>query len=155
MTPVEEPWKYEESFITSLADMPENVFGFVYKIHNIKENKSYIGKKVVAFNKKKKLTKKELLEYSGPGRKPTYKIITSESDWASYYGSNKFLLEDIKHLSTSQFRRKILEFAFSKKHLTYLELKHQCVLGVLEHPEKFYNDNILGKFFTKDFEFPK
>ena len=135
--------------------MPENVFGFVYKIHNIKENKSYIGKKVVAFNKKKKLTKKELLEYTGQGRKPTHKVGTSESDWASYYGSNKFLLEDIKHLSTSQFRRKILEFAFSKKHLTYLELKHQCVLGVLEHPEKFYNDNILGKFFTKDFEFPK
>jgi hypothetical protein len=152
MAPVKEPWNYKESFVTSLQQMPENVFGFVYKIHNLKENKSYIGKKVVAFNRKKKLTKKELQEQTGPGRKSLYKIVTSESDWATYFGSNKLLLEDIKKYGQEYFRREILEFAFTKKHLTYLELKYQCVLGVLESPQHFYNDNILGKFFTRDLE---
>ena len=37
-----------------------------------------------------------------------------------------------------------------KKHLTYLECKHQFTLGVLESSE-YLNDNILGKFFDKDF----
>jgi len=34
--------------------------------------------------------------------------------------------------------------------LTYLECKHQFALGVLESSE-YLNDNILGKFFDKDF----
>ena len=38
--------------------------------------------------KKVKLGKKEVAELTGVGRKPTTKIVTKESDWESYYGSN-------------------------------------------------------------------
>jgi hypothetical protein len=48
--------------------------------------------------------------------------------------------------------RQILQFAFNKKELTYLECKWQFSLGVLESRE-YINDNILGKFFDKDFVF--
>ena len=41
--------------------------------------------------------------------------------------------------------------AFNKKHLTYLETKYLFSYEVLENPEEYYNDNILGKFFTSDF----
>ena len=38
----------------------------------------------------------------------------------------------------------------SKKTLTYFEVKYQMLYQVLEKPDEFFNDNILGKFYTKD-----
>ena len=63
--------------------LPENVnleeyVGFVYKITNLKNNKYYIGKKFFWYNKKKKLTKKQLAEQTGPGRKSTTEIVKTE-----------------------------------------------------------------------------
>ena len=49
-----------------------------------------------------------------------------------------------------ELKREIIAIATDKKHLTYLECKHQFALGVLESSE-YLNDNILGKFFDKDF----
>ena len=49
-------------------------------------------------------------------------------------------------------KKQILELAFNKKHLTYLETKYLFSHEVLENPEEYYNDNILGKFFTSDFD---
>ena len=49
-----------------------------------------------------------------------------------------------------ELKREIIAIAIDKKHLTYLECKHQFALGVLESSE-YLNDNILGKFFDKDF----
>ena len=37
-----------------------------------------------------------------------------------------------------------------KKSMTYFEIKYQMIYQVLEKPDEFFNDNILGKFFTKD-----
>ncbi len=79
-----------------IEDFPENSFGFIYKITNIVTGKFYIGKKSLYHNVKKKLTKKELAEQSGPGRKATTKRVQKESDWATYWGSNKEILEEIK-----------------------------------------------------------
>ena len=42
-------------------------------------------------------------------------------------------------------------FVNNKKLLTYYECKFLFKYGVLEHPLEYFNDNILGKFFTKDF----
>ena len=50
------------------------------------------------------------------------------------------------------FERYVLICAPSKKLLTYYEVKYQMVYQVLENPDEFFNDNILGKFFTKDFD---
>lgn len=145
---------YENGFpreYDSVEKFPEKCIGFVYKITNIKTGKFYIGRKSLYSNVKKKLTKKELAEYEGPGRKPTKKLVTSESNWQTYWGSNKTILEEIKQNGTQHFRKEILKFCFNKKQLTYWELHYQCVEGVLLS-EKSYNDNILAKFFRKDLE---
>ena len=100
---------------------------------------------------KKKLTKKELLEYAGKkGRTPTHIRVQKESDWKTYYGSHHLIKEYVKGGFEHELNREILDIAFDKKHLTYLECKHQFALSVLEKSE-YLNDNILGKFFDKDF----
>jgi len=123
-------------------------FGFIYKITNLETGKFYIGKKVFVHNKKKKLTKKELAEQSGPGRKSTIKIVQVESDWKKYWGSSKELLSDVKLLGEDKFERLIISFCPNKKQLTYMELFYQMHYNVLVVDS--YNDNILGKFFRKD-----
>ena len=89
------------------------------------------------------------------GRRPTYKQVISESDWKTYYGSHKEIMALIKEGKQSDFRREILTCVSNKKLLTYEETKALFVYQVLENPHEFFNDNILGKFFTKDFESQK
>ena len=129
---------------------PEDYFGFVYKITNLTNGKFYIGKKFFWYNKKKKLTKKQLAEQTGPGRKSTTEIIKTESDWKTYWGSSKELLTDIKQLGDEHFESIILQLCKTKKELTYFEIHHQCKSDVLLPGVLTYNDNILGKFFRKD-----
>jgi hypothetical protein len=144
-------WVYNSKPITNLNDFPKDTFGFIYIVKNTNTNKSYIGKKVLYHNKKVKLGKKEVAELTGVGRKPTTKIVTKESDWETYYGSNKEIMQLIKDGKQDLFTRTIIKLAPNKKLLTYYETQALFTYKVLEHPESFYNDNILGKFFTKDF----
>jgi len=144
-------WVYNSKPITNLNDFPKDTFGFIYIVKNTNTNKSYIGKKVLYHNKKVKLGKKELAELTGVGRKPTTKIVTKESDWETYYGSNKEVMQLIKDGKQDLFTRTIIKLASNKKLLTYYETQALFTYKVLEQPESFYNDNILGKFFTKDF----
>jgi len=146
-------WLYNYEEVNSIKDLPQNTFGFIYKILHIPTGKSYIGKKSLYHNVKKKLTKKELKEQIGPGRKPTHITIQKESDWRTYYGSHDEIKTLIKEKKEREFRRFILEFAYNKKHLTYLECKHLFVNEVLEKPDEYFNTNILGKFFKKDLDF--
>lgn len=142
-------WFYKDSPVTEIADMPEDVCGFIYKITNLQTGKIYIGKKILLSNRKKKLTKKELAELEPKrGKKPTFKRDIQESNWKSYYGSCKPLLEEIKVKGELEFRREILRFCKTKKQLSYWEVHYQCLHNVLI--EDTYNDNILSKFFRKD-----
>jgi len=100
-------------------------------------------------NKKHKLTKKQLAEQTGPGRKPTFEVIRTESDWKTYWGSNKQLLADIKQYGAENFSCWIYRQCSTKKQLTYYEMHHQCKEECLFNSYS-YNDNILGKFFRKD-----
>ncbi len=145
-------WTYKNEPMEALSSFPEGTFGFIYRVVHIPTGKTYIGKKVLFHQKKVKLTKKELLEYTHvAGRKPAYKLAMKESDWQTYYGSNKEIVAMLKEGKKDEFKREILYLATSKKLLTYYETKYLFVYSVLEKPEEFYNDNILGKFFTKDF----
>ena len=144
-------WLYNEKVIEKIEDFPQDTFGFIYIVTHKPSGKSYIGKKVLYHNVKKTLTKKELAEQTGPGRKPTKKVVTKESDWKTYYGSAKPILELIKDGKQEEFTREILQLVPNKKLLTYYECKFLFQIGVLEHPQKYYNDNILGKFYTRDF----
>jgi hypothetical protein len=144
-------WLYKEKVINSIEDMPQDTFGFIYIVTHKPTGKSYIGKKSLFHNIKKKLTKKELAEQTGPGRKSATRVVVKESDWKTYYGSAKPIMELIKGGKQEEFTREILQLVPNKKLLTYYECKYLFQLGVLEHPEGYFNDNILGKFYTKDF----
>ena len=129
----------------------EKYFGFIYKITNKETGKFYVGKKAYWHNKKKKLTKKQLAELpSTPGRKPIHEVVRVESDWKTYWGSNKQLLVDIKQHGEENFECWIYKQCLTKKQLTYWEMHYQCKEEVLIGKDRSYNDNILGKFFTKD-----
>ena len=138
-------WLYNDK-----NDFSTDYYGFIYKITNLETGKYYIGKKAFFHNKKKKLTKKEIAEQTGPGRKATTRVDQVDSGWKSYWGSYKELIADVKKLGEDKFKRVILKFAKTKKQLTYYELETQIQCNAL-FDDKSYNDNILGKFFKKDF----
>lgn len=144
-------WLYNKQVINSIDDMPLGTFGFIYIVKHVPSGKSYLGKKSLFHNLKKKLTKKELAEQTGPGRKPISKVVQKESDWKTYYGSAKPILQLIKEGKQEEFTREILEWVPNKKLLTYYECKYLFINGVLENPDRWFNDNILGKFYSKDF----
>ena len=139
-------WLYKNKEINEISDLPKDAFGFIYQTTHLPTNKKYIGKKSLIYNLKKKLGKKEKLLWEGKGRPPMYKRVLKESDWKNYYGSHSF----IKEANEEDLKREILKIAYHKKELTYLECKYQFTLGVLES-RSYLNDNILGKFFDKDF----
>jgi hypothetical protein len=144
-------WLYNNKVIETLDDFPTGIYGFIYITTHTPSGMSYIGKKVLYHNVKRKLTRKELAEHQGAGRKPTHQIVQKESDWKTYHGSAKPILEMLKEGKHSEFKREILELVYSKKLLTYYECKYLFKYGVLESPEGWINDNIQGKFYRKDF----
>jgi hypothetical protein len=146
-----ENWLYKDKRMECLEDFPKETYGFIYITIHEPSGKSYLGKKVLYHNVKKKLTKKELAEQTGRGRKLTTVTTQKESDWKTYYGSAKPILELIKQGKQKDFSRKILCMVNNKKLLTYYECKYLFQLGVLENSDEWINDNILGKFFRKDF----
>jgi hypothetical protein len=132
--------------------IPEDAVGFVYKITNLTNSKFYIGKKYFYHTSNVKLGKKELAALPVTrGRKSTTKQVIKESDWRSYWGSSKELLSDVKELGEDKFERVILSFHSSSKQLTYFEMMHHVRENVLFRTDS-YNDNILAKFYRKDFE---
>ena len=145
-------WTYLKEEITDIKQLDKHIMGFVYRIDHIPSNKSYIGKKFLVFTRKQKLGKKELKVFEGQkGRPPKFKVVTKESDWKTYWSSNKHLVELVKTEPEENFKRTIIKLCTSKKELTYFETKYQFLHEVLENPKEYFNDNILGKFFTKDF----
>tara|TARA_B100002019_G_C21174521_1_gene550326 strand:- start:125 stop:601 length:477 start_codon:yes stop_codon:yes gene_type:complete len=145
-------WTYKTKEIGDVTQFPENTFGFVYIVTHKPTNKSYIGKKVLYHTRKQKIGKRELQRLEkAVGRRPSYKLVVKESDWLKYYGSQKEIKNLLMEGKKDEFERLILKLAPNKKLLTYYETKYQMIYQVLEKPDEFFNDNILGKFFTKDF----
>jgi hypothetical protein len=142
-------WKYKNGIISDLSETPEGAFGFVYEVVHLSSGKRYIGRKQLISVTTKALGKKELSELTDK-RASKKKKVQKESDWKTYYGSHSEIKALIKSGKQEEFERTILQFAFSPKHLTYLETKYLFSLDVLENPNLYFNDNILGKFFRKD-----
>ena len=154
-------WTYKGKLITELSDMPEDVFGFIYKITNGKTDEYYIGKKQVVSVRKRNFGKKEIAALEDK-RMKKYEMVTKESDWKTYRSSNKevkswfdenekALNEDRRDDINNQLKLEILRFCSNKKSLTYYELQEQFAHDVLGD-ECSLNDNLLGKFFRKDLE---
>lgn len=151
-------WRYKDQLITEISDMPEGTYGFIYRVIHLPTKKKYIGKKVLFFERNVKLGKRETEQLKEErrsqgigGRVPSKKKVIKESDWKDYYGSQTEIKSLVKSSKPEDWTREILEFVPTKKLLTYYEIKHIFINDALEDPD-FYNDNILGKFYKKDFE---
>ena len=135
----ENPWIYEGTPFTS-DDIGE-YYGFVYRITNTINGKSYIGRKYFVQKRKPK----------GGKRK-----VTSESDWKRYFGSSEELKQDIKRIGRSSFRREILSLHTTLGKVNYEETKQLFIHNVLmealdDGTPKYYNSNILGRYMRKDY----
>ena len=139
-------WTYQTQPITEISDMPKDVYGFVYLI-TTDRGKKYIGKKVLFSIRKRKFGKKEA-ELITDKRRKLYEMVKKESNWKVYTGSNRELNEDIKN--GVEYKKEILGYAFTKKHLSYLETKMLFSYGVLETENEYYNSNINGTYYRKD-----
>ena len=143
-------WLYKKKKIKEISQFPKDTFGFIYKVTHNPTGKIYFGRKNLFHNRKQKLSKRAIALIEGPGRKPKYKTVVKESDWQTYFGSNKEVQSLIKQGKSNEFTREILKFCPNKKLLTYYETKFLFMNEVLENPDQYFNDNILGKFYTKD-----
>ena len=122
--------------------IPHGAIGFVYQMSAIIDGKvvSYIGKKNFYASVKTKLSKKAM---PTDKRLKTYKRVTKTS-YQNYYSSNDVLKK--AHKDGVVIKRDILKICYSKNELTYQEVKHQFLLGVLES-DLYLNGNILGRFY--------
>jgi Putative endonuclease segE, GIY-YIG domain len=119
-------WTYKKK---PLTEIPDGYVAFVYMITNLSDGRKYIGKKMFRFTRKVKGKRKR-------------KVI--DSDWLSYYGSNKELKADVETLGPDQFEREILHLCKSKGDASYMEAKLQFKHNALIR-EDFYNSWISCK----------
>tara|TARA_B100001287_G_scaffold160399_1_gene134824 strand:- start:211 stop:666 length:456 start_codon:yes stop_codon:yes gene_type:complete len=139
-------WTYQGRIFNDITDFPKDTYGFIYEVVHQPTGLKYLGKKVLYFNR-------TLPPLKGQKRK---RKVVKESDWKDYYGSHpqiKDLIKECKDTNEwSVWEKKILEICKSKKELTYFECKYLFINEVLEgNSHQYINDNILGKFFRKDF----
>lgn len=121
-------WYYEGR---ELTEAPEGYYGFIYIIEHNESAKKYVGRKYFTAAGYKSVKGKR-------------KRIRKESDWRSYYGSSRLLLNDIEREGKEAFRRTIIRLCRTKGECSYWEAKHQFELNVLEH-DHYYNDWITVK----------
>ena len=125
--------------------------GYIYITTILDTGRKYIGKKNFFHNTNVKLGKKELANLpTARGKKPSKKKVTKESDWKTYYGSAQEIKDSVKQYSKERITRTLIRLCKSKKELTYYECKYLFDYNVLEPNSGFINDNILGKFYSKD-----
>jgi hypothetical protein len=140
-------FKQDIKYYTEVEDFGDEVYGFIYKIQHKDSKRYYIGKKILYNTTNVKLGVKETKNLpTQKGRKPTTKQVIKESNWKSYWGSNKDFLEYKKGKKDEDFNREILHICKSKLELTYWETHYLFVNKVL-FDDLSYNSNILGKFY--------
>lgn len=122
-------WYYEYNPIDE--SILESYVGFVYCITNLTNGRRYIGKKLLKFKRSKQVK----------GKKKRFLV---DSDWRTYWGSNKALIADVQALGEDKFRRDIMRLCASKGECNYFEAKLQFECNVLE-TDSFYNDWIMLK----------
>ena len=153
-------WFYNNNGVkkeyTLIEQFPEgNNYGFIYKIYLPSTSQYYIGKKILHNTTNVKLGKKEKKKLAeekiGSGRPQSKKKVIKESNWLTYFGSNKELIRLIQEKGEDSFIREIIHFCKDKKNLTYYEIKYQMEYNVLIDPFSL-NDNISGHYFRKDFQ---
>mgnify|MGYP000023409937 FL=1 len=123
------PWLYEGVEWQPPEEFShEDVYGFVYLITNLTTQRKYIGKKFFWSQKTLPITK----------TRKRRKKLKVESDWRTYWGSNKHLVAEIEEHGTEGFHREMLHLCKGKGELAYMEAKEQFDRDVLL-TEDYYN----------------
>ena len=135
----ENPWYFKST--PFLSENIDDNFGFVYLITNLKNGRRYIGRKY-------------FWQFRTPKGKK--RKVKSESDWKKYYGSCPELKEDIEQLGRQNFSRTILSLHKTPGKTNYEETRQLFTNNVLTESldngvPKFYNSNILSRYFRKDY----
>ena len=135
----ENPWTYNGTPFTS-EDIG-TYYGFVYRITNLSTGRIYIGRK-----------------YFWSLRKPRGKSrrVRSESNWKKYYGSSDELSAERKSIGNANFKREILSLRETKGWVNFEETRQLFLNNVLSEKledgtPKYYNSNILGRYYRKDY----
>jgi hypothetical protein len=121
--PTQPTWTHQGRLITDISDMPEGTYGFIYEVVYKPEDIRYIGKKVLYFERNKRLGKRALeelrLERNAKGiggRTPLKQKVITESDWRDYFGSQKEIVALAKKDKTQDnWEKRILEYVPNKK----------------------------------------
>ena len=130
-------WIYKNE---PLVDIPEGVFGFVYQITNLSDDRKYIGRKYVTKSLRKAVKKKD-------GTKAVRKRkVVSESNWRAYTGSCEPLNKQIELLGKERFRFEILCLCPTKGTTNFAEEFCQMRAGVI-FDDSYYNDSIGARGF--------
>ena len=135
----ENPWIYQSANFTS--DDIGDFFGYVYCITNTISGKRYIGRKYFTQRRKPRGGKRR---------------VTSESDWKKYYGSSPELKEDVKRFGKSIFKREIISLHKTLGKTNYEETRQLFLNNVLtesldDGSPAYYNSNVLGRYYRKDY----
>ena len=135
----ENPWLYEGTTFTS--DDIGDFFGYVYLITNNENGRQYIGRKY-------------FWQFRTPKGKK--RKVKSESDWKKYYGSCPELKEEIRQFGKQNFSRIILSLHHTNGKTNYEETRQLFKNKVLteqldDGTPKYYNSNILSRYFRKDY----
>jgi|TARA_E500000178_G_scaffold305310_1_gene316721 hypothetical protein len=117
---------------------PEDYYGFVYIITNRATGRMYVGKKFFWKSKTLPITKKRK-------RRQRLKV---ESDWKTYFGSNKHLQEEVQIQGEEVYYREILHLCKTKGECAYMETKEQFDREVLLS-DKYYNGIINCRIGSK------
>jgi hypothetical protein len=134
-------WLYNGKEVTP-EDIPEWAIGFVYCITHIPSARIYIGKKLLQSKRRTKISKREKVATK---TRKTFKTTVKQSNWETYFGSNKEILQMIEEGKKAEFKREIIEFCHSKQQLSYTEMVWQVKYCVLDTDA--FNGNIMARFF--------
>lgn len=113
-----------------LEQIPENAYGFVYRITHTPTRQKYIGRKYFWIKRRRKVK----------GRK-NRKVYINESKWKTYTGSSQSLNDLIEAHGHDQFQFEILAFGYTKGQVNYLEENIQHKLDVLTD-DSYLNDSV-------------
>lgn len=123
-------WTYNGIEFTS--EMIDEHQGFIYLITEKDTNMKYIGKKNFYQVRKLKPLK-------GKTRR---RIVKSETDWKTYYGSSEALGLLLEKNGTDNYTREILKLCRTKGEMSYFETKEQFDREVLLRSD--YHNGIIA-----------